>query len=158
MFALCCSYTDYLLGYEVYLGKDTETGENSALQVADRLLVNADLVSAKGRILYMDNWYTTLRLAKHLYETYGWLFVGTVVPSYSKDRNKNSLPFCRLTPGALEKIERGWMRKATRTISGKGNKKFHLQCTTWKDKKGHFFAYTSGTEYWIYNDKAACKK
>ena len=55
VFAQCCAYTGYLLGYEVYLGKDTETTENSALSVVDRLLTNADLVTVKGRILYTDN-------------------------------------------------------------------------------------------------------
>ena len=97
------------------------------------MIVNVDLVTAKGRILHSDNWYTTLRLAKHLYETYGWLFVGTVVPSDSKDRNENSLPFRKLTSGVLDKIERGWMRKATMMISGKRGNNYHLQCTTWKD-------------------------
>ena len=138
VFALCCAYTGYLLGYEVYLGKDTETNENSALAVVDRLLVNADLVTAKGRVLYADNWYTTLRLAKHLYEKYCWLFVGTVVPSDSKDRNDNSVPFRRLTPGALDKLDRGWMRKATTTMA-----QYHIQCTTWKDKKQVTFIHTN---------------
>ena len=143
VFALCCGYTGYLLGYEVYLGKDTETTENSALAVVDRLLINADLVTAKGRILYTDNWYTTLRLAKFLYVKYGWLFVGTVVPSDSKVRNENSIPFRRLTSGALDKIERGWMRKATMMVTGQGkNRTHHIQCTTWKDKKQVTFVHT----------------
>ena len=47
VFALCCAYTGYLLGYEVYLGKDTETNENSALHVVDRLITNADLVTTR---------------------------------------------------------------------------------------------------------------
>ena len=130
VFAQCCAYTGYLLGYEVYLGKDTETTENSALSVVDRLLTNADLVTVKGRILYTDNWYTTLRLAKFLYAKYGWLFLGTVVPSDSKVRNENSMPFFRLTSGAVDKIERDWMRKAAMKVSSRGTKTHHIQCTT----------------------------
>ena len=86
MFALCCAYTGYLLGFEVYLGKDSETVDNSALQVVDRIINKADLIHCKGRILYSDNWYTTTRLAKHLYDAYRWLFFGTVVANESKDR------------------------------------------------------------------------
>ena len=69
VFALCCAYTGYLLSFEVYLGKEVETTDNSALQVVDRLINKADLIHCKGRILYSDNWYTTTRLAKYLYET-----------------------------------------------------------------------------------------
>ena len=142
VFALCCAYTGYLLGFEVYLGKDTETNENSALQVVDRLINKADLIHLKGRILYADNWYTTTRLAKFLYETYRWLFVGTVVTNDSKDRNENSVPFRKLSNGALKKVERGWMRKAILSVIGKRNEKYHVQCTTWKDKKQVTFLHT----------------
>ena len=57
---------------------------------------------------------TTIPLVKYLYETYGWLFVGTIVPSDSKDSNENSVPFRKLTQGALDKVGRGWMRQATK--------------------------------------------
>ena len=70
VFALCCAYTGYLLGFEVYFGKDAETNGNSALQVVDRLMNKADLIHQKGRIIYADNWYTTTRLATFLYERY----------------------------------------------------------------------------------------
>ena len=75
VFTLCGVYAGYLLGFEVYLGKDTETNENSALQVVDRLVNKADLIHSKGRIWYADDWYTTIRLAKFLYETYRWLLL-----------------------------------------------------------------------------------
>ena len=68
--ALGCSYTGYLLGFEVYLGKDVENTDNPALQVVDILINKADLIHYKWRILYNDNWYATTRLAKNLYETY----------------------------------------------------------------------------------------
>ena len=107
VFALCCAYTGYLLGFEGYLGKDSGTVNNSALQVVDRLINKADLIYCKGRILYSDNWYTTTRLAKYVYDTYRWLFVGTVVPNESKDRTENSIPFGKLSSGSLKKVSRG---------------------------------------------------
>ena len=55
VFALCCFYTGYLLGFEVYLRKDAETTDNYALQVVDRLINKADIIHCKGRILYCDN-------------------------------------------------------------------------------------------------------
>ena len=115
-----------MLGFEVYLGKDTETNENSALQVVDRLINKANLIHLKGRILYADNWYTTTRLAKFLYETYIWLFVGTVVTNDSKDRNENSVPFHKLSNGALKKVERGWMRKAILSVIGNRHETYHV--------------------------------
>ena len=142
VFALCCAYTGYLLNFEVYLGKDTDTNENTALHVVDRLINKANLIHLKGRILYADNWYTTTKLAKFLYETYRWLFVGTVVTKDSKERTENSIPFRKLSNGALKKVKRGWMRKATLPVVMKNNEKYHLQCTTWKDKKQVTFLHT----------------
>ena len=142
VFALCCAYTGYLLGFEVYLGKNVETTDNSALQVVDRLINKSDLIHCKGRILYSDNWYTTTKLAKYLYETYQWLFVGTVVANESKDRNENSVPFRKLSPGTLKKINRGWMRKATLPVIGNKKELYYIQCTTWKDKKQVTFLHT----------------
>ena len=63
--------------------------------------------------MYADNWYTILQLPKYLYEKYGWLFVGTVIPSDLKDRTEKIIPFRKITAGAIDKVERGWMRKAT---------------------------------------------
>ena len=50
------------------------------------LVVNADIITAKGGIVYSNNWYTTIQLAKYLYESYQLLFVGTVVPSMNSGR------------------------------------------------------------------------
>ena len=72
-----------------------------------RFINGADLIYCKGRILYSNNWYTTTRLAKYLYETYHWLFVGAVVANESKDRHDNSVPFRKLSPGDLKKINIG---------------------------------------------------
>ena len=42
-----------------------------------------------------------------------WLSVGTIVTNGSKDRNEDSVPFREFSNGALKKIKKGWMRKAT---------------------------------------------
>ena len=61
----------------------------------------------------------------------------------SKDKNENIIPFRKLSNGALKKLSRGWMRKATTPVKGKNYEKFHLQCTTWKDKKQVIFVHTN---------------
>ena len=54
-FVLCYAYTNYLLVFEVYLGKHAEINKNSTLQVVDRLINKADLINCEERILYSDN-------------------------------------------------------------------------------------------------------
>jgi len=93
VFALCFSYTAYLLGFEVYVGKEYTQDGASALQVIDRLLLGANLTLVTGRKLYVDNWYTTMDLAKHLYEQYGWTIVGTMTPTEKKSRSDHDAPF-----------------------------------------------------------------
>ena len=96
-----------MLGFEVYLGNYAETTDNSALHVVDMLINKADLIHFKGIILYCDNWYTTIRLAKYLYETYRWLFVGTVVANEPKNRNENSVPFKKAVIWCFEESKQG---------------------------------------------------
>ena len=61
--------------------------------------------------------------------------IRTMVTSGSKDRNKYSVPLCRLAPGSLDKVSRGCMRKVTRMFTMANKTKYDMQCTTWKDKK-----------------------
>ena len=96
VFALCFTYTGYLPGLEVYLGKSIDTNDNLVFQVVDRMINKADLIYLKGITLYADNWYATARLVKFLYEIYRWLFVDTVVANDSKDGEENSIPFHKL--------------------------------------------------------------
>ena len=94
VFAICCAVTAYLLGFEVYLGKEfTRSVESNALNIVERLIVEADLVRARGRTLFTDNWYTSMDLAKHLYEKYGWTLVGTMTPADKKARGDTDAPF-----------------------------------------------------------------
>ena len=86
VFACCCACTGVLLSFEVYLGKQNVTGttESSALSIVDQLITNAHLVAVAGCILYTDNWYTYVKLAKYLYTAYQWVLVGTIVPTEEK--------------------------------------------------------------------------
>jgi len=43
VFAVCCAYTGYILGYEVYVGKGADI-EGTAEAIIDRLLTAADLI------------------------------------------------------------------------------------------------------------------
>jgi len=136
VFALCCSYSAYLLGFEVYLGKEYTKDGGSALQIIDRLLLGSNLTSSTGRKLYVDNWYTTVNLAKHLYEQYGWTVVGTMTPTDKKSRRDHDVPFLRLSNGGLKEVKRGWFREAVIEIEHKRKRsRYFIQCTTWKDKK-----------------------
>ena len=85
MFALCCSVTAYLLGFEVYTGKEfSRSTESSALKVVERLINRANLTHVRGRSCATDNWYTSVDLAKYLFEKYRWTFVGTMTPTEKK--------------------------------------------------------------------------
>jgi hypothetical protein len=43
----------------------------TAIAVVERLIVQAELTGALGRILYTNNWYTLIDLASVLYQKYG---------------------------------------------------------------------------------------
>ena len=109
IFAVCCANTAVLLGCEVYTGKgNTDVDQSSSESIVLRLINNAGLTSAMGRVLYIDNWYTSISLAKYLYEKYKWLVNGTITPTDKKTRSGDDIPFLKLSNGALLKVKRGW--------------------------------------------------
>ncbi len=59
-----------------------------------------------GRTVYSDNCYTSVKMAKHLYEKYGWTLVGTVVPTEKTSRSDEDLLFVKLSNGARNKLRR----------------------------------------------------
>ena len=69
-----------------------------------------------GRILYCDNWYTTMDLVKHMWIVYGFFVVGTYVLSKKKSRAGKDFPFAKLSNQAMKLITRGWTRRATQEI------------------------------------------
>ena len=87
VFALCCAFTGFLLAFEVYTGADNAS-YSSNWELIEKLIVSAGLTNAYGRILYTDNYYTSMRVARKLYELYHWLFVGTYKLTTRRDEEK----------------------------------------------------------------------
>ena len=136
----------YVLGFEVYVGMENNTHEyNKASSIVKRLITAAGLTTQSGRILYTDNWYTSVSLARDLYWEYKWLFVGTIIPTEKKGREGYDIPFHKLSKGALRTIVRGWSRRAT-LCEKRGNRKLVLQVTNWRDKKQVMFLHTHVVE------------
>jgi hypothetical protein len=140
VFAACCAYSGVLLAYDVYCGKDID-GRN-IMQITIDLLQSANLFSARGRALFTDNYYTSIKLAKELFIKYGWTLCGTITPTDKKTRAGHDVPFCKLSTGAKAAIPRGWYREAVLQLADRG-RKFFIQCTTWKDKKQVMFLHTN---------------
>ena len=76
---------------------------------------------SSGRILYCDNWYTSLSLAEKLFLKFHWLLVGTVTEK--KTREDYDIPFHKLSSKGLDTVVRGWSRSATRNIKNDNGKK-----------------------------------
>ncbi len=81
VFAVCCAFTVVLLGFEVYVGNANIDDPNIAVEVVKCLPTNAHLTEAQGCKLYTNNWYTSVLLAKTMYEEYGWQFCSTMTPT-----------------------------------------------------------------------------
>ena len=76
LWILCCAATAILLAFEVYCGKDNNKTDNTMVNICKRLIHEADLVNnttrgiIRGCTIYSDNYDTSVKLAKHLYEKY----------------------------------------------------------------------------------------
>jgi hypothetical protein len=136
VFALCCAYTGYLYCYEVYTGKENTDGSPKA--VIERLMLMAGVtfvVRGKGRVLYTDNFYTSMEVMQHVFDRFGVLMVGTYALKKKKSRTAADFPFDRLSKTCMDTTTRGWMRDAVKCIF-KGTKLLYkVQATVWKDKK-----------------------
>ena len=149
VFALCCSYTGFLCAFEVYTGKEQEES-GSPTQVVIRLLTMAGLIGGAqgvGRIIYCDNWYTSMDLVTALWTTFGFFCVGTYVLSKKKSRVGRDFPFAKLSGGEMSKIPRGWSRRATQIVEGTFNGAVAImQGTMWRDKKMVGYLHTHKVE------------
>ena len=67
VFALCCDVSAIILAFKVYVGKEDDY-DGSAVGICDGLVDDAGLTKARGRVLYTDNYYTSVKLAKLMYE------------------------------------------------------------------------------------------
>ncbi len=142
-FSVCCSYSAFLLGYEVYLGKQNYgLDDGSSKNVVLRLLDQTGLLLTRGRVLYADNWYASLSLAKDLYENFGWTMLGTITPTEKKKRTSEDIPFIKLSNGGLNDVTRGWFREAVLKVHTKRNEHYFIQTSTWKDRKQVMFLHT----------------
>ncbi len=96
----------------------------------------------RGRVLYINNWYTSLSLAKDLYENFSWTMLGTITPTEKKKRTGEDIPFIKLSNGALNDVTRGWFREAVLKVHTKRNEHYFIQASTWKDRKQVMFLHT----------------
>ena len=140
MFVCACAYSAVILSYELYVGSDKDApgeGDWSAKSICLRLIEKAGLTGVKGRVLYTDNWYTSIELVKDLWNKYRWRFCGTMTPTDKKDRQDHDVPFLKLSNGAIRSyINRGWFREAVVKIkAGIRGKVLYVQHTSWRDKK-----------------------
>ena len=67
VFVVCCSMSAVWIGFKVYTGASPNEDE-SALSICDKLIEETCLTGQKGHPLYTDNWYTSINIAKHLFE------------------------------------------------------------------------------------------
>ncbi len=69
VFAYCCAYSGVILSFFVYCGKENTSEEDtSTIAICDKLVRKAGLTGRWGRVLVMDNYYTTINLARHMFE------------------------------------------------------------------------------------------
>ena len=135
VYALCCACSAVLLAFQVYVGKEDDETENSAVPICHRLCRQAGITGERGHVLYTDNWYTGMALCKQFFEEYGWTVVGTISATDKKARADGDIPFLILSKGARNALERGWFREAVIQMKTKTGKTYYIQCTTWRDKK-----------------------
>jgi hypothetical protein len=83
-FCVYCAILGIMLAYEVYCRNKDKKMDGTAVNVCDRLVKQAELTSPCGHSLYTDNYYTSMKLAMHLFEKYRWTMVGIVVPTDKK--------------------------------------------------------------------------
>ena len=123
-----------ILAFKVYVGKEDDTN-GTAVGICNELCVCAGLTESRGRVLYTDNYYTSVKLAKHMFNEYGWTIVGTISPTDKKSRADEDIPFLKLSNGAQNGVKRGWFREAVIKLKTKSGKHYYMQCTNWRDKK-----------------------
>jgi hypothetical protein len=71
VFCLCCAYSAIMLLFEIFCGKDSNKTDRTTVDMCKRLIHAADLVTGatgmiSGRTVYSNNYYTSMKLAKHL--------------------------------------------------------------------------------------------
>jgi hypothetical protein len=124
VYALCCGITGIMLAWKVYTGSEDGV-VNTAVKICDGLAEDAGLTGQKGRVLYTDNYYTSVALAKHFFEKYRWTIVGTFSTSDKKARADHDFPFLKLSRGARDSVKRDWFREAVIELKTYGQNVLH---------------------------------
>ena len=142
VFCLVCAVSGVMLSFIVYTGKDNNKTDNTVVGLVDQLIENAGIATnpgtlnpVHGRTIVYDNYYTSMKLTKHLYDKYKWTIIGTMVPTEKKSPADQDVPFAKLSKGAMRKLNRGWCREACIEMKSPDGAKYYIQHTTWKDKK-----------------------
>ena len=133
VFVLACGETGYVYNFSVYQGK----GSGSIMETVLDTVITGDLINSE-RILFVDNYYTSVALAVVMLAVYGLYIVGTYSPRKGAKQDKESFPFEKLTPADASCVGRGWQRRAISTITRKAadvTKKVVVQAIIWKDSK-----------------------
>ena len=144
VFSCCYLYTAVLLYFFVYVGRDN-TEDGTSVVVYDELITQAHLTHARGWVLMTTNWYTSLALATLLFNTYGWTLVGTINPTDKQARATIYTPFNKLSKGAVKQVEKDWFREAVIEMKSKTNKRYCIQCITWRNKRQVCFLSSNRT-------------
>lgn len=133
-YAMCCGISGIMIDWNVYT--ESEEGVvNSTTKICADLARRSNLHNQKGRVLYTDNYYTSVKLARYFFEEFGWTITGTYSPTDKKSRQDEDFPFLRLSQGARDSVKRGWFREAVLALKTPSGKQFYVQATTWQDKK-----------------------
>lgn len=133
VFVLACGETGFVYNFSVYQGK----GNGNIMETVLSKVITGDLINSE-RILFVDNYYTSVALAVVMLAVYGLYIVGTYSPRKGAKRDKESFPFEKLTPADASCVGRGWMRRAITTITRKAadvTKHVVVQAIIWKDSK-----------------------
>ena len=134
VFAFCCTIYTIIIGFKVYVGQEDDS-DKTALVICDDLVKEAGITSARGRTLYIDNYYISMALAKNMFNKYGWTMFGTILPTDKKSRSDHDIPFLQLSNVSRNGLKQGWYRKAVINLKTLTSKAYYIQCTTLRDKK-----------------------
>jgi len=127
-FTLACSATGYLYNWHIYTGarEKLKTPEIITEKLLDGTMVD------KGHVLYCDNYFTSVRLARSLWDRFKMRMVGVFrLTKKQSGKEGDEFPFHKMPPCIARELPRGWMRRAILQIPGLGT----LQAAIWKDKK-----------------------
>ena len=109
--------------------------KKSATIVVKRLIDMCGAGKQYGRILFTDNFYTSLQLMIVLWISFKMFSVETFRITKKKARTIADFPFHKVSNGAFKKVNRGLMREEDRGIYKNGRLLFNVQATVWKDRK-----------------------